>query len=115
MRPQRCRAASTIAASVVSLVTSASNATHSPARLPRHRHRLLGGSEVAVDGQHLGPLLGEAHHRGAAVAHAFARRLAGADHDGDLVPETHMNLGCVGFIASLIEMASQARALWTLH
>src|SRR5262249_44881340 len=30
MRPQRCRAASTIAASVASLVTSASNATHSP-------------------------------------------------------------------------------------
>src|SRR5215470_12048421 len=30
MRPHRCRAAATIAASVASLVTSASNATHSP-------------------------------------------------------------------------------------
>src|SRR5215470_860218 len=30
MRPQRCRVASTIAASVASLVTSASKATHSP-------------------------------------------------------------------------------------
>src|SRR5262249_35252914 len=30
MRPQRCRAASTIAASVASLMTSASKATHSP-------------------------------------------------------------------------------------
>ena len=84
-------------------------------RLSRHRDCFLGGSKVAVDGQHLCPLLDEAHHRGAPVAHAFARRLAGADHDGDLVPETHMNLGCLGFIASLMEMASQARTLWTLH
>ena len=29
------------------------------ARLPRHRHRFLGGGEVVVDGQHLGALLGE--------------------------------------------------------
>jgi hypothetical protein len=43
------------------------------ARLPRHRHRFLGGGEVAVDGEHLGPFLDEPHHRGAAVAHAFAR------------------------------------------
>ena len=97
------------------MVTSASKATHSP---PGCRAIAIVSSaerKVAVDGQHLRPLLDEAHHRGAPVAHAFARRLAGADHDGDLVPETHMNLGCMGFVASLIEMASQARTSWTLH
>ena len=67
-------------------------------RLPRHRDRFLGGGEVVVDGQNFGALLGKTHHGGAAIAHAFARRLAGADHDSDLVLETHVNvnLGCDG-------------------
>ena len=60
------------------------------ARLPRHRRRFLGGGEIVVDGQHLGALLREPQNRGAAVAHALARRLTGADHDGDLVLKTHV-------------------------
>ena len=67
-----------------------------PAGLPRHRGRLLGGGEIVVDGEHLGAFLREAQHRGAAVAHALARRLAGAHHDGDLVLETHGETSNVG-------------------
>jgi hypothetical protein len=33
------------------------------------------------------------YRRGTAVAQPFARRLTGADYDGDLVLETHANLG----------------------
>ena len=37
-----------------------------------------------IDGQHLGALAREHQRRGAAVAHAFAGALSGADDDGDL-------------------------------
>ena len=50
-----------------------------------HRRRLLGRGEIHVDGQHLGALAREHQRRGAAVAHALAGPLAGADDDGDLV------------------------------
>ena len=60
------------------------------ARLPRHGGGLLGGGEIVVDREHLGAFLREAQHRGAAIAHALPRRLAGAHHDGDLVLETHV-------------------------
>src|SRR4029077_4364519 len=63
-----------------------------PARLPRHCHRLLGGGEIVVDGEHLGPFLNEAQHGGTAVAHAFARGLACTDDDGDFVLGTHWTL-----------------------
>ena len=59
------------------------------ARLLDHGDGLLGGAEIVVDREHLGAFLREAQHGGAAVAHALAGRLAGADHDGDLVFETH--------------------------
>jgi len=57
--------------------------------LTRYGGGFLGGGEVVVDGEHLGALLGEPQHRGAAVAHPLAWRLAGAHDDGDLVLETH--------------------------
>src|SRR5262245_25577432 len=88
MRPQRARAASTMAARLASRVTSASHAMHSP-------------REVVVDGEHLGSLLHETQHGGAAVAQALARRLAGAHHDGDLVLETHVDLAAMGLCGSL--------------
>ena len=59
------------------------------ARLPRHRRRFLGGGEIIVDRQNLGALLRKPQNRGAAIAHPGARRLPGADHDGDLVLKTH--------------------------
>jgi hypothetical protein len=80
--------------------------------LPRHNHRFLGGGQVVVDGQNFGPLLHKTHHGGATIAHAFTRRLAGAHHDGDLVPETHVNLGSDDTVASLIEMMQSGRASW---
>jgi hypothetical protein len=55
------------------LVTSAAKATHSApdcraiATVSSAEARLLSTAE------HLGPFLDEPHHRGAAVAHAFAR------------------------------------------
>jgi len=63
------------------------------ARLSRHGDRLLGGGEVVVHRQHPGALLRETHNRGAAVADALAGRLTGAHHNGDLVLQTHANLG----------------------
>src|SRR5262249_519490 len=59
------------------------------ARLSRHHGGLLGGGKIVVDGEHLGALLNEPQHRGAAIAHALARRLTAAHHDGDLVLEPH--------------------------
>ena len=60
---------------------------HPPARPSRRSPRRT--ARIVVDGEHLGAFLREAQHGGAAVAHAFAGRLAGPDHDGDLVLETH--------------------------
>jgi hypothetical protein len=53
------------------------------------RRGLLGRGEVAVDGENLRTLLGEAQHRGAAVADAFAGALPGADDHRDFSRETH--------------------------
>ena len=89
MRPQRWRAASTIAASVCSLVDVGLERDAVAARLPTICDRFLGRGEIVVDGEHLGAFLREAQHGGAAIAHALAGRLAGADDDGDLVLETH--------------------------
>ena len=92
MRPQRSRAAATISASAC-LAGDVGREGHAlAARLLDHGDGLLGGAEIVVDREHLGALLREAQHGGAAVAHALAGRLAGADHDGDLVFETHGNL-----------------------
>ena len=72
MRPQRSRAAATIASRVspgdVGLERNAL-----AARLPRHRDGILGGGKIVVNGQHFGAFLREAQHRGAAVAHAGRR------------------------------------------
>ena len=92
MRPQRRRAASTMAARVVSLATSASKARHFAARLSCHCDRLLSGGEIVVDCQHLGAFLCKAQNRGTAVAQPFARRLTGAYYNGDLILQTHANL-----------------------
>ena len=59
------------------------------AALLHHRDGLFRRREVVVDRQHLGAFLREAQHGRAAVAHAGAGRLAGADDDRDLVLETH--------------------------
>src|SRR5262249_10941975 len=59
------------------------------AGLPRHCDRFLGGGEIVVDGEHLGPFLNEPKHGRATVAHALARRLACPHHDGDFVLKTH--------------------------
>ena len=61
-------------------------------RLPRHRRRLLDGGEIVVDGQDLGALLGEPQNRGAAIAHPLARRLTGADDDGDFILKAYVEL-----------------------
>src|SRR5262249_2391000 len=53
--------------------------------------RLLRGGEVVIDTQHLCAFAREGERGGAAVADAFARALAGADDDGDLVFQTHIN------------------------
>src|SRR5262249_18266505 len=59
------------------------------AGLPRHCDRFLGGGEIVVDGEHLGAFLNEPKHGRATVAHALARRLACANHDGDFVLKAH--------------------------
>jgi len=61
--------------------------------------------EFVVDGEHLGAFLREAQDRGAAVAHALARRLAGAHHDRDLILETHGVLDCDAAARSLWKFA----------
>jgi hypothetical protein len=93
MRPQRRRAASTIAArgGLVGNVRFERKAFAT--RLSCHCDRFLGGGEVVVDCQHLGAFLCKAQNRGTAVAQAFARRLTGAQYDGDLILETDANLG----------------------
>jgi hypothetical protein len=63
------------------------------ARLSRHRDRFLGGGKIVVDRQHLGAFLREPQNSGAAIAQTLARRLTGADHDGDFVLKTHASLG----------------------
>ena len=60
-----------------------------PSPHQRHCHRFLGGENIIVDREHPGPFLSEAQHRGAPISHSFTRRLSGADHDGDLVLQTH--------------------------
>ena len=47
-----------------------------------HRHRFLGRGEVSVDGHDLRTFLRESEHGGTAIAHPFARALAGANNDG---------------------------------
>jgi hypothetical protein len=59
------------------------------AGLPCHRDRFLGGGEIVVDGEHLGAFLNETKYGRTTIAHALARRLACADHDGDFVLKTH--------------------------
>src|SRR4051794_32764055 len=89
-RPQRRRAASTISASEDSVVSRRRmlriRRTAVPWRPSPPRRRDY------VDREHLGAFLRETQNRGAAVAQPLARRLTGADHDRDLVLETHANL-----------------------
>ena len=59
------------------------------AALPDHGRGLLGGGKPVVDREHLRAFLREAQHGGAAIAHALAGRLPGADDDGGFVLETH--------------------------
>ncbi len=44
-----------------------------------------------IDAQHLCAFAREGQRSGAAVAHAFAGALAGADDDGDLVLQAHVS------------------------
>ena len=50
--------------------------------------------DVAIDGENLGAFLRETQDRRAAVTHAFAGPLAGADDDGDLAVEAHRYPPC---------------------
>src|ERR1700758_4379101 len=92
MRPQRRRTASTIATSVASTATSASNATHSPpacraiATVSSAEEALLSTAST------LAPSCTK-RKAVARLAQALAGRLTGAYDDGDLVLETHANLG----------------------
>src|SRR6516225_5781806 len=81
MRPQRAFASATIALISLSRVTSASKAAAAP-------------PFSAIDAQHAGAFAGESDGGGAAVAHAFASALAGADHDGGTILQAHVHLLC---------------------
>ena len=89
MRPQRAWAAAIAAASVRLLGHVGLAGGALPALLSGHRRRLLGGCQVAVDREDLGPFLDEAQHGRTPVPHPFAGALAGADDDGDLSLQTH--------------------------
>ncbi len=82
MRPQRFFAAAIMSAISASLVTSASKAMQSPPSFLTSAAVSSASASVAVDRHDLGALLREAQAGGAAVAHAAARALAGADDDG---------------------------------
>src|SRR6185437_9004774 len=56
-----------------------------------HVDGLLRRGEVVIDAQHLGALARKSQRGGAAVADAFAGRLAGADDDGDAILQTHVS------------------------
>jgi hypothetical protein len=100
-----------MALSSASLVTAALKATAVPPlgadHVDRHIDRLLGRCEVVIHAQHVRAFAREGEGRGAAVAHAFAGALAGADDDGDAIFQAHVNSlsgsifwndGCVSFI-----------------
>ena len=50
----------------------------------------LRGGKIAVDAQHMRAFARKGDRGGAAVAHAFARALARADHDGDPIFQPHV-------------------------
>jgi hypothetical protein len=83
-------------ARIILVARNKSRAEMTLARLARSAsgvaHSMYFG-EVVVDRQHFGALLRKAQNRGTAIAQPFARRLTRAYYDGDLVLETHANLG----------------------
>ena len=68
--------------------------------LERHRRASLGrdqvgcllrGCEIVIHAQHFRALAREGQCGGTAIAHAFARALAGADNDGDPIFQAHVS------------------------
>jgi hypothetical protein len=75
-----------------------------------HVDRLLGRCEVVIHAQHLGAFAREGEGGGAAVAHAFARALAGADDDGNAIFQAHVtSLPGLGTVA--VPLCNRARCL----
>jgi hypothetical protein len=88
-RWRACSAA--LAAPLIGFAPRSAPATHPARRPPRRPHPIRASAprRPAAPRRHAGALLREAQAGGAAIADAFAGRLPGADHDGDLVLETY--------------------------
>jgi hypothetical protein len=80
------------------------------ALLRDHGRGLRGGCKAVVDREHPRAFLGEAQHGGAAIAHALAGRLPGADDNSGFALETHHERQREEWLASRSCSAAKAGA-----
>ena len=90
MRPQRACASATMALSLGVLGDVGLEGDRRALVHADHLDGFLRRFEIVIDAQHLGALAREGERRGAAVAHALAGALAGADDDGDSIFQAHV-------------------------